>query len=39
MSDEQIIELYHIIKETDEMFRMLAQIAELKKAIDKLTKK
>ena len=39
MSEEQILKLYHIIKEADEMFRMLAQIAKLKKAIDELTKK
>ena len=39
MSEEQILELYDIIKEANEMFRMLAQIAKLKKAIDKLTKK
>ena len=39
MSDDQVLKLYHIINEANEMFRMLAQIAELKKAIDKLTKK
>lgn len=39
MSEEQILKLYHIIEEADEMFRMLAQIAELKKAIDEFTKK
>ena len=39
MSDEQVLKLYHIIKEADDMFRMLAQIVELKKAIEKLTKK
>ena len=39
MSDDQVLKLYHIIKEADDMFRMLAQIAELKKAIEKLTKK
>ena len=39
MSEEQVLKLYHIIKEANEMFRMLAQIIELKKAIDKLNKK
>jgi len=39
MSDDQVLKLYHIINEANEMFRMLAQIAELKKTIDKLTKK
>ena len=39
MSDEQVLKLYYIIKEADEMFRMLAQIAKLKKAIEELTKK
>lgn len=39
MGEEQILKLYHIIKEANEMFRMLAQIIELKKAIDKLNKK
>ena len=39
MSDDQVLKLYHIINEANEMFRMLVQIAELKKAIDKLTKK
>jgi len=39
MSEKQIWELYHIIKDADEMFRMLAQISELRKAIDKLNKK
>ena len=39
MSDEQILKLYHIINEANEMFKMLAQIAELKKTINELTKK
>ena len=39
MSDEQILKLYHTINEASEMFKMLAQIAVLKKAIDELTKK
>ena len=39
MSDEQVFNLYSIIIEADEMFRMLAQIAELKKAINELIKK
>ena len=39
MSEEQVIKLYSIITEADELFRMLFQIAELKKAIDELTKK
>jgi len=39
MSESQILKLYHIITEADEMFRMLAQIAELKKATEELTKK
>ncbi len=39
MNDEQVFNLYSIIIEADELFRMLAQIAELKKAIDELTKK
>ena len=39
ISEEQISKLYHIITEADEMFRMITQIAELKKAIDELTKK
>ena len=39
MSNDQILKLYHIINEANEMFRMLAQIAKLKKAIDELTKK
>ena len=39
MNNEQILKLYHIINEANEMFRMLAQIAKLKKAIDELTKK
>ena len=39
MSEEQVLKLYHIIKEADEMFRMLAQIAKLKEAIGELTKK
>jgi len=39
MSEDQVLKLYHIIKEANEMFRMLAQIIELKKAIDKLNKK
>ncbi|HEV2192388.1 MAG TPA: hypothetical protein VGR54_02080 [Nitrosopumilaceae archaeon] len=39
MNDEQVLKLYYIIKEADEMFRMLAQIAELRKAIDELAKK
>jgi hypothetical protein len=39
MSDKQIMKLYSIITEADELFKMLAQIAKLKKAIDELTKK
>ena len=39
MTEEQVSELYHTIKEANEMFRMLAQIAKLKNAINKLTKK
>jgi len=39
MSEEQVLKLYHIIKEANDMFRMLTQIAVLKKAIDELTKK
>ncbi|MGI0027177.1 MAG: hypothetical protein ACREAD_04980 [Nitrosopumilaceae archaeon] len=39
MSDEQVLKLYHIITEADEIFRMLAQINELKKAINKLSRK
>ena len=38
MSEEQIVKLYSIVKEADELFRMLQQIAELKKEIDRLTK-
>jgi hypothetical protein len=39
MHDKQVMKLYSIITEADDLFRMLAQISELKKAIDKLTKK
>ena len=39
MTEEQISNLYHTIVEANEMFRMLSQIAELKKSIDDLTKK
>ena len=39
MNSDQILKLYNIIIEANEMFRMLSQIAELKKAIDELTKK
>ncbi len=39
MSDKQVMKLYSIITEADELFRMLAQIAKLKKAIYELTKK
>ena len=39
MTEEQILKLHHIIVEANEIFRMLAQIAELKKSIDELTKK
>ena len=39
MSDKQVMKLYSIITEADELFRMLAQIAKLKNAIDELTKK
>lgn len=39
MNEKQVLELYNIVKEADEMFRMLAQIAKLKKAIDELNKK
>jgi len=38
ISEEQVLRLYQIITEADELFRMLTQIAELKKAIDELTK-
>jgi hypothetical protein len=38
MSDDQVFELYSIIKDADEMFRMLAQIALLKKGIDDMMK-
>ena len=38
MNDEQILKLYHIIIEADELFRMLAQIYVLKNAIEELTK-
>jgi len=38
MNDDQIFELYSMIKEADEMFRMLAQIAILKKSINDMTK-
>jgi hypothetical protein len=38
MRDDQVFELYSMIKEADEMFRMLVQIAILKKAIDDMTK-
>ena len=38
LSEEQVLRLYQIITEADELFRMLTQIAELKKAIDELTK-
>ena len=37
-SDDQVFKLYSMIREADEMFRMLAQIAILKKAIDDKTK-
>jgi len=39
MSEEQVLKLYNIITEADELFRMLTQIVELKNAIDELTKK
>jgi len=38
MSDDQVFELYSMIKAADEMFRMLAQIANLKKAINDMMK-
>lgn len=34
LSYDQVFELYSMIKDADELFRMLAQIAILKKAID-----
>lgn len=34
LNDDQIFELYSMIKEADELFRMLAKIAILKQAID-----
>jgi len=39
MSEEQVLKLYNIITEADELFRMFTQIVELKNAIDELTKK
>lgn len=39
MNDQQILKLYAIIIEADEMFKMFEQIAELKKGIDDLTKR
>ena len=38
MSDAQVLKLYDIITESNEMFRMLEQIAKLKKSIDDLTR-
>jgi len=37
MSDDQVFELYSMVKEAGEMFRMLNQIAILKKAIDDMS--
>jgi len=34
MNYDQVFKLYSMIKEADEVFHMLAQIAKLKKAID-----
>ena len=39
ITEEQILKLYQIIVEANEMFKMLTQIAELKKSIDELTKR
>jgi hypothetical protein len=39
MTDKQIMKLYSIIIEDEELFRMFSQIDKLKKSIDKLTKK
>ena len=38
MRYEQVFELYSMVKEVGEMFRMLNQIAILKKAIDDMSK-
>ena len=38
LSDDQVFELYSMIKEADEIFRMLAQISILKKAINGMMK-
>ncbi|HXX05977.1 MAG TPA: hypothetical protein VEJ68_04060 [Candidatus Bathyarchaeia archaeon] len=34
MNEDKIFELYSMIKDADELFRMLAKIATLKKAIE-----
>ena len=39
MTDKQIMKLYSIIIEDDELFSMFSQIDELKKSIDRLSKK
>lgn len=38
LNENQVFELYIMIKEADELFRMLSQIAVLKHAIDDLMK-